>query len=252
MLTQEMMNRMWPVGDSRVSGLRAGIVASAPAVFEKYGLTTPLLVAHAMAQFSHECGAGTEMIENLNYSAEGLIKTWPTRFDQARAASFAHKPQAIANAVYNGRMGNHTGTDDGWNFRGRGLSQTTGREGYEKLGAKIGLDLIVSPEIVNEPAHALECGVADFILCGCLAPAKEDDVSEVTHRLNGGDIGLAERQVWLLKWKAALHGAKPIPAPPKPIPQPAPQPKPQPVPAPAPVGFWQMLVSFILSIFKRT
>jgi hypothetical protein len=58
-----------PVGDQKIPGLRAGIVAAAPLVFAKYGITTPLLVAHVMAQISHECGAGHDVVENLNYSA---------------------------------------------------------------------------------------------------------------------------------------------------------------------------------------
>lgn len=214
MLTADILARLWPHGDSKVPGLRAGIVASAPTVFAKYGLTSPLLVAHAMAQFSHECGAGTEMVENLNYSADGLQRTWPGRFDPQRAATFAHNPKAIANTVYGDRMGNRKGTDDGWNFRGRGLSQTTGRDGYRELGDRTGIDLINNPDAVNDPSHALECGVADFVLCGCLDPAKQDDVREVTHRLNGGYIGLAERKEWLAKWKAALAAQAPLPAPP--------------------------------------
>jgi putative chitinase len=209
MITLEIMRKRWPHGDMRVPGLVEGIVASAATVFAKYGLATPLAVAHAMAQFSHECGAGTEMVENLNYSSTGLMKTWPSRFSSERAIALAHKPEAIADAVYNGRMGNRTGTDDGWNFRGRGLSQCTGREGYQKLGEKIGLDLIGKPELINDPAHALECGVADFILCGCLPFAQKDDVIGVTKRLNGGLIGLTERKMWLLTWKrdlGVLHG----------------------------------------------
>lgn len=207
MLTDAILKKLWPHGDDHVPGLRAAIVAAAPRVFAKYGLTTPLVVAHAMAQFSHECGAGLEMVENLNYSAEGLEKTWPSRFDAGRAASMAHQPKAIADAVYNGRMGNRAGSDDGWNFRGRGLPQTTGREGYEKLTAKTGLDLVNNPDLVNDPSHALECGVADFIICGCLPWAQRDDIHQVTHHLNGGEIGLAERTAWLAKWKAALAAA---------------------------------------------
>jgi putative chitinase len=204
MLTQDIMREMWPHGDAKISGLIEGIAAAAPIVFSNYGLTSDLLVAHAMAQFSHECGAGNEVVENLNYSAQGLINTWPRRFNASTATAFAHNQQKIANEVYNGRMGNRTGTDDGWNFRGRGGSQVTGREGYSKLGQKVGLDLIVDPELVNDPKHFLECAVADFTICNCLPFAINDDVSGVTYHLNGGYIGLSDRTVWLTRWKAAL------------------------------------------------
>ena len=98
-----------------------------------------MLVAHAMAQFSHECGAGTEMIENLNYtSAARIAEVWPKRFNSATALAYVRSPQKLADKVYNGRMGNRPDSDDGWNFRGRGGSQVTGREGYEKLGQEGG------------------------------------------------------------------------------------------------------------------
>lgn len=204
-LTLAMLQHQWPHGDQHVAGLVKGIVAAGPTIFAKYGLTTPLTVAHAMAQFSHECGAGLEMIENLNYSAQGLVNTWPSRFNMGRAQSFAHNPQRIADSVYGGRMGNAPPpSDDGWNFRGRGLSQCTGREGYAKLAAKTGLDLLDNPGFLSDPDHALECGVADFIICGCLPHAVADDVVAVTKALNGGTIGLAARIQWLRAWKREL------------------------------------------------
>jgi putative chitinase len=209
MLTSDIMDEMWPHGDEKIPGLIDGIAAAAPTVFPKFGLTSDLVVAHAMAQFSHECGAGHEVVENMNYSAQGLMNTWPSRFDAAKAAAFAHNQKRIANEVYNGRMGNRSGTDDGWNFRGRGGSQVTGREGYHKLGQKIGLDLINDPDLVNNPQHFLECSVADFIICGCLPFAANDDVSGVTFHLNGGHIGLSARIAWLARWKAALRSGGP-------------------------------------------
>ncbi len=212
MLTIDIMDEMWPQGDVRVAGLIEATAAAAPTVFPKYEMTSDLVIAHAMAQFSHECEAGNEMVERLNYSAQGLMKTWPKRFDAVKAAAFARDEHRIANEVYNGRMGNRPGSDDGWNYRGRGGSQVTGREGYEKLAQRVGLDLINQPDLVNAPEHFLECAVADFIICGCLPFAIHDDVSGVTLHLNGAYIGLAERTAWLARWKAAfnLRGAGPV------------------------------------------
>ena len=202
---------MWPHGNAKVPGLVEGIAASAPAVFAKYGLTDDLLVAHAMAQFSHECGAGNEVVENLNYSAQGLMNTWPSRFNAAKAAAFAHQPQKIANEVYNGRMGNAAGSNDGWTYRGRGGAQTTGREGYQKLKDKTGVDVIGNADLINDPAQFLECAAADFIICGCLPFAAADDVQGVTKHLNGGFIGLDQRIAWLASGKTALSSAAPAP-----------------------------------------
>jgi putative chitinase len=186
---------LWPHGDEKIPGLRAGMIASAPAVFARYGITTPLLVAHVMAQGNHECGAGHEVVENLSYSAERMTQGWPSRFPSvASAEPCAHNSKALADKVYDGRMGNRPGTNDGYNFRGQGFSQTTGCDEYQRLGKLTGLGLVNHPELLIDPAHFLECGVANFILCGCLPFAKADDLLNVTKRLNGGIVGLDQRR----------------------------------------------------------
>lgn len=204
---------LWPDGDKKVPGLRDGIAASAPAVFAKYGpIDTPLLVAHVMAQISHECGAGRTVVENMNYTAKRLTEVWPTRFKTlAAAAPYSGNPRALGNKVYNGRMGNRPGTDDGYNFRGRGGAQTTGRDGYERVAKATKIDVVSNPDLLIDPRYFLECAVSDFINCGCLPYAKADDVGAVSAALNVGDpkmvskvVGLAERRAWLAKWKKAL------------------------------------------------
>lgn len=219
MLTLTIMQTMWPHGNNKVPGLIEAIAAAAPTVFPKYGLTSDLLIAHAMAQFSHECGAGNAMVENINYTPERACEVWPSRFNNeadclAKVGSFAGDPDfpiKLIDNVYGNRMGNRPGTHDGSRFIGRGLSQVTGREGYEKLGAKIGLNLVDNPDLVAAPANALECGVADFLLCGCLPFAQADDVQGVTKHLNGGFVGLADRIAWLTRWKTALGAQNPAP-----------------------------------------
>jgi putative chitinase len=254
---------LWPNGDEKIPGLRDGMAASAQAVFQKYGIDSPLLVAHVMAQISHECGAGHDVVENLNYTAGRMMQVWPSRFPtMASAQPYAGNPRALANKVYNGRMGNAAGSDDGWNFRGRGASQTTGREGYARLAKATGLDLLNHPDLVNDPQRFLECGVADFILCGCLPFAKADDVLNVTRRLNGGTVGLAQRQAWLAKWKAAL-GSGPVvfaPAGPAKIILPSGptspaaarrDPPPHVTPAPAPTALGKFLAALVAAFRRR-
>ena len=211
------MHAMWPNGNSSVAGLVEGIVAGAQTVFAEYGLNSDLVIAHAMAQFSHECGAGTEMTENINYTAARACQVWPSRF-RSEADCFATLGSFSGDAdfriklidnVYGGRNGNGPGTHDGSTYIGRGLSQVTGRGNYEALGAKVGLDLVDQPDLVNAPANALECGVADFMLCGCLPFAQADDVRGVTMHLNGGFTGLDERTLWLARWKTALGSQNP-------------------------------------------
>jgi putative chitinase len=264
------LHKLWPSGDEKIHGLRAGMIASAPAVFAKYGITTPLLVAHVMAQGSHECGAGHEVVENLSYSALRMTQVWPSRFPTLGAAEpCAHNPKALANRVYNGRMSNRSGSDDGYNFRGQGFAQTTGRDEYERLGKLTGLDLVNHPELLIDPTHFLECGVANFVLCGCLPFAKADDLLNVTRRLNGGTVGLDQRREWLVKWKAEL-GSTPvalgpvvgIPTTPRPVILPTtPRPLPPDVPKsaaptpsitnPAKGSIGAFIASILTAIFKR-
>jgi putative chitinase len=201
---------LWPHGDTRIPGLRDAMAKSSDAVFAKYGIASPLLVAHVMGQGSLECGAGLEVEENLSYSAPRMMQVWPSRFPtMASAIPYAHNPRLLANKVYNGRMSNALNSNDGYNYRGRGFTQTTGLAGYVRLmdflaKGGIKLDLLHHPELVNDPEHFLECGVADFILCGCLPWAQADNVVKVTYHLNGGYTGLHDRIIWLRKWKAAL------------------------------------------------
>ena len=217
MLTLELLNNLWPHGNTVVAGLVEGMAGAAVTVFAKYGLNNDLTIAHAMAQFSHECGAGMEMEENIHYTAKRACVVWPSRFrDEAdclqKVGSFAGDPDfptKLIDNVYGGRNGNRPGTHDGSAYIGRGLSQVTGRGNYEALGAKVGLDLINNRKLVMASEHALECAVADFVLCGCLPFAMADDVRGVTKHLNGGFTGLEERTLWLKRWKAALGSQNP-------------------------------------------
>ncbi|HAB02349.1 MAG TPA: glycoside hydrolase family 19, partial [Pseudomonas sp.] len=59
-----------------------------------------------LAQVAHESGQLRNLVENLNYSAEALVRTWPSRFTAQTAAAYARLPQRIANKAYGGRMGN--------------------------------------------------------------------------------------------------------------------------------------------------
>lgn len=204
------MKHRWPSGNQHVPGLLEGIVNTSDAVFTKYGLTTPLVISHFLAQASEECGQGLEMIENMNYTASRLLEVFPKHFTIAMARRSAHNPKAIADIVYGGRMGNAPPpSDDGWNYRGRGLSQVTGKDGYTALQKKldateVGINILTDPDLIIHPDHTLECGVADWIICGCLPFAEKDDIIGETKHLNGGVNGLAERKRQLVLWKREL------------------------------------------------
>lgn len=205
-----VLQKLWPHSDQHIPGLAEGIAAASSIIFPKYGTTAPLVIAHMFAQFSEECGAGLEMVENMNYSAAGLLKTFPTHFTGTMAARYAHSPRLIADIAYGGWMGNAPPpSDDGWNYRGQGLSQVTGRSGMEILQKTLdahdaGLNVVQNPTLITNPKYTLECGVADYIACGCLPHAEKDDIVGETRALNGGLNGLAEREHWLALWKAEL------------------------------------------------
>jgi putative chitinase len=204
------LQKLWPHGDQHVPGLLEGIAAAAPDVFARYKIPNALTVAVMMGQFSEECGAGLEMVESGYYSEQGLLRTFPTHFTVSMAARYAENPRMIFDIAYGGRMGNAPPpSNDGSNYCGRGLSQVTGKDGYEalqKLLTEKGCDIniVANPELISAPHYTLECGVADFILCDCLPFAEQGNVIGVTKKLNGGLNGLASRQQWTARWKRAL------------------------------------------------
>lgn len=213
LLTLTNMQNRWPNGDQHIPGLIEGIVNASDAVFTKYGVDSPLVVAHIMAQFSTECGQGLEMMENLNYSAQGLLATFPTHFTADMATRAAHNPQMIGQIAYGGRMGNDPPPSlDGYTYRGAGLSQVTGKAGVTALQAFLvkngaDFDIVQNPELIIDPDHAFEVGVADLALLGCLPFAAQDDIVNVTKHLNGGLNGLADRRLQLAAWKKELDVA---------------------------------------------
>ncbi len=202
MLGHGMLARRWPRAPH---GLIDAIVAAAPVVLKKRKINAPLRLAHFMAQVSHECGGGTVTEENLRYSAARMCQVWPSRFRSIAAAQpFAFNPKALANKVYNGRMGNRDGSDDGWNYRGRGLIQITGRDGYAQVGMVAGLPLVANPAMANDLKTVLEVAAAFWTWKGLNAIADTDNLTAVTKKVNGGTNGLADRRAWLARWKAEL------------------------------------------------
>jgi putative chitinase len=183
------------------------------AAAERWGINTPLRMAHWLAQLEHESGGFKRLEENLNYSAEGLTKTWPSRFPDLSAAQAYHRrPEAIANRVYSARMGNgDEASGDGWRYRGRGYIQLTGFDNYERASlALFGDDrLSERPEMVAEPATAADVAGWFWSENRCNEYADRDDINGVSGIVNRGNPkkkahGLEDRMAKLEKWKRQL------------------------------------------------
>ena len=180
-------------------------------VLDHYEISeTPLRVAHFMAQILHESGGLAIQFENLNYSPQRLPKVWPSRFKPRgplNPIDYAHNPQKLANEVYGGRMGN-TNSNDGFTYRGRGLMQLTGKESYQKTTANLrkenpgAPDFVASPDEVISAEWCLVIAPPEWFSKGCNALADQNDIVKVTHAINGGQIGIAERTEWAKRTKA--------------------------------------------------
>jgi predicted chitinase len=197
-ITTDQLQRLAPKMNTNYRDAFAG----ADRVLAKYGINdSGLRLAHFMAQILHESGAFTITTESLNYRPERLLDVWPTRFKTLEDAQpFARNPEALANNVYGGRMGN-VDPGDGWRYIGRGLLQLTGRESYEKYGKQLGVDLAGNPDLAFSAEWCLPIAAAEWAASNCNAFADADDLRKVTKAINGGYIGLPERQAWLAKTK---------------------------------------------------
>lgn len=181
---------------------------TARAIAKHYGLSAKR-AAHLLGQASHESGGFKLVRENLNYSAETMLRVWPSRFKTlADAQPFARNPKALADKVYSGRMGNAEG--EGHIYIGRGFLQLTGKDNYRAFAADMG-----APEILKDPAlvetkYAFETAIWFFEKNSLFAIAdkgvNDDTIKAITKRVNGGHIGLDHRMKETQKVWGWLNG----------------------------------------------
>ena len=183
------------------------------ATCQEFEINTPERIASFLAQTSHESGGYTMLSENLNYKAATLAACWPNRFaelgpdkkpkkdDKGKliptvvANSIAGKPELIANLVYSSRMGNGPAeSGEGWKYRGRGLKQLTGKDNYTRCGNALGVDLVSNPDLLLEPLYAARSAGWFWKANNLSAFADAGDIKGMTKKINGGFIGLEQRQ----------------------------------------------------------
>jgi len=167
----------------------------------KYGITTERRVAHFLSQCAHESANFKRLEENLNYSSKSLKAVFGRYFGappKRDADEYHRMPKNIANYVYMDefrkyKMGN-VNEGDGWLFRGRGLKQLTGRENYTRFGKSIGISAEEAAEYVATEKGAVESACWFWDANNLNDIADTDDVKRMTKKINGGSIGLADRQ----------------------------------------------------------
>jgi putative chitinase len=185
----------------------------------RFGINTPMQVAAWIAQCAHESAGFKTLTENLNYSADTMAVVWPSRFavlgpdkkpvkvkgknqPNKFALALHRQPEAIANTVYANRMANgNIESGEGWKYRGRGLKQLTGKDNYTRCGQGLNMDLVGNPDLLLTPEGASLSAAWFWSTNKCGPIADSGDFVALTKKINGGTIGLEDRQK---RYKAVL------------------------------------------------
>lgn len=176
------------------------ILDQIPDTAARFGITTPLRLAHFLAQCGHESGGFRAFSENLNYGAKGLLSIFPKYFKTIeKAKAYERKPEKIANLVYANRMGNgDEASGDGWKHRGRGALQTTGKSNYQDFAKFMNMpEILTNPDLVATKyplASAAFFFKKNNLWAICDKGSSEEVVTLVTKKVNGGTIGLPDRK----------------------------------------------------------
>lgn len=199
MITSSQIVAICPsIPQSRISGLVEAMVF--------FKVNTPLRQAAFIAQCAHESKEFSVTEENLNYSAERLIKVFPKYFKSLEQATlYARNPRAIASYVYANRMGNGPeSSGDGYRYRGRGYIQLTGHDNYMAFSAATAAPALNHPDIVSDVDGAALSAGWFWSKNGLNQLADKEDMLSITKRINGGLNGLQERMAYYHTARVAL------------------------------------------------
>jgi len=174
------------------------VIAQIPFIQSNYKVNTLLRLSHFLAQCGHESANFRAVKENLNYSAEGLNKTFKKYFSTLESAKdYARQPERIASKVYANRMGNgNEASKDGFKYLGRGFIQLTGKANYLEFDKSVPEDILANPELVaTKYPLASAAWFWDKNGLNAIADKGATDavVKSITKRVNGGTIGLEDR-----------------------------------------------------------
>ena len=165
-------------------------------VLPDYNITTPARISAFLAECSVESQDFTVLQENLNYSAEGLCKTFGSHFtNEEEAAEYAHNPEKIANRVYSNRMGNgDEASGDGWLYRGQGTIQLTGKENQQSFADSLNMSVGDIPNYLGTFEGAIQSACFFWENNNLNTLADSGEIDEISRKINGGDNGIEERR----------------------------------------------------------
>jgi len=195
-ITTDQLIRIMPAS-SHVAGRYVDALNEA---FDNFEINTPLRVAAFIAQTGHESTRFTKVEENLNYSPNGLLRTFQDYFSPEQAKEYAYKPERIANRVYANKGDNgDEASGDGWKFRGRGLMQITLKRNYFLAGKRLTGNsdtFIRDPNLLLLPEWSVRaaCDYWDHNNLNELADrGTQDEFRNLTRKINRGLRGLDDR-----------------------------------------------------------
>lgn len=194
MITLDILRKLFP---STKADILTEYVEPVNVVGEKYELfVNNNRIAGFLAQTGHESAGYRVIIENLNYSANGLATVFRKYFPtMVLAQEYARKPEKIANRVYANRMSNgDEASGDGWKFRGRGLIQLTGRDNYTRLAAALEMTIDETVEYLSTRPGAVVSAGWYWGTNNLNTYCDQDNFVGLTKRINGGTHGLDERR----------------------------------------------------------
>jgi putative chitinase len=194
MITLDILQQLCPKTKKTVLQLYATPLHEVAEYYDMY--VNMNRAAAFVAQTAHESGGFNFVKENLSYGAKGLMTTFKKYFpNEDLAKQYERKPEKIANRVYGGRMGNgDEASGDGYRFCGRGLIQLTGRNNYTKFAADLGISVEDTVAYLETPAGAVSSAGWFWDNNNLNQYCDSNDFVTLTKRINGGTIGLEDRQ----------------------------------------------------------
>lgn len=177
----------------------------------RWGITKGEDKARFIAQLHVESNGFNNVSELTGWTAKGLVTMFEGRNGLTLAIAknlVAKGPRAVFNFIYGGEWGRrklgNTQADDGWNFRGRGLIQTTGRDNYTatSMGCYGDFRLLEEPDLLTTPEGAADSAAWYWYSRRINGIT---DVREVTRKINPGLAHLDRRIAQTERAMGVLH-----------------------------------------------